>query len=86
MAEPTFSGLSPLSISYVPGLCSPQNYFDWGYGDIAVWQADGHSYVAQSGFNERMFHLWNVDDPYNPSSSSANLHPPGTAICLHRYL
>src|SRR3954462_4166620 len=55
--EPPFMGLSPLSISWVPGMCSN------GYGDIAVWQQDGHSYVAQSGFALRMYHIWNVDDP-----------------------
>jgi hypothetical protein len=57
---PPFSGVSPLSIAYVANMCSS------GYGDIAVWQANGHSYVAQSGFGLRMYHIWNVDDPYNP--------------------
>src|SRR5437016_5470705 len=38
-SEPPFQGLSPLSIAYVPGMCS------FGYGHIGVWQADGHNYV-----------------------------------------
>jgi hypothetical protein len=58
--EPPFDGVSPLSITYVPGMCAN------GYGDIAVWQAGGHSYVVLSGFAGAMLHIFNVDDPYNP--------------------
>jgi hypothetical protein len=71
LAEPLFSGVSPLSIAYVPGMCSN------GYGDIAVWQANGHDYVAQSGFGLRMFHLWNVDDPYHPQILITQPFPSG---------
>jgi hypothetical protein len=59
-ANPPFTGVSPLSIACIPG--TP----DWGYGDLAVWQANGHSYAAQSGFGYRMYYIWNVDDPYTP--------------------
>ncbi|HKP52771.1 MAG TPA: S-layer homology domain-containing protein [Chloroflexia bacterium] len=71
LAEPTFSGVSPLSIAYVSGMCGN------GYGDIGVWQANGHSYVAQSGFAVRMFHIWNVDDPYNPQILITQSFPAG---------
>jgi hypothetical protein len=69
--EPAFYGLSPLAIAYVPGMCSS------GYGDIGVWQADGHSYVVQSGFAQRMFHLWNVDNPYSPVALWTQPFPSG---------
>ncbi len=69
--EPLFSGLSPLSIGTVPGMCSS------GYGDIGVWRANGHDYVIQSGFAVRMFHLWNVDDPYNPAILRTQTFPAG---------
>src|SRR5688572_8564644 len=69
--EPLFSGLSPLSIGTVPGMCSS------GYGDIDVWQANGNSYVLQSGFGQRMFHLWNVTDPYNPIALRTQAFPSG---------
>ena len=59
-AMPPFQGVSPLSITSVPGMCN------WGYGDIGVWQAGGHSYVVLSGFGLVMFHIFNVDDPYHP--------------------
>ena len=57
--------------AYVPGMCSN------GYGDIAVWQADGHSYVALSGFALAMFHIFNVDDPYNPVALRTMPFPTG---------
>lgn len=69
--EPAFYGLSPLAIAYVPGMCSS------GYGDIGVWQAGGHSYVVQSGFSQRMFHLWNVDNPYAPVALVTQPFPSG---------
>ncbi|MGI8586290.1 MAG: S-layer homology domain-containing protein [Chloroflexia bacterium] len=69
--QPAFYGLSPLSIAYVPGMCSS------GYGDIGVWQAAGHSYVVISGFNLRMFHIFNVDDPYNPVALVTQPFPAG---------
>jgi hypothetical protein len=69
--EPPFMGLSPLSIAWVSGMCSS------GYGDIAVWQSNGHSYAALSGFALRMFHIWNVDDPYNPVHLVTQPFPSG---------
>lgn len=70
-AEPPVQGLSPLAIAYVPGMCNN------GYGDIGVWQADGHSYVVLSGFALRMFHIFNVDDPYNPLTLRTQSFLPG---------
>jgi hypothetical protein len=49
----------------VANYCSGSVFSD-PYGDIYTWQADGHDYVALSGFGLRMFYLINVDDPYNP--------------------
>src|SRR4051794_19961314 len=69
--EPPFEGVSPLSITYVPGMCAN------GYGDIAVWQADGHSYVALSGFALAMAHIFNVDDPYHPVTLRSMPFPSG---------
>jgi hypothetical protein len=69
--EPPFTGLSPLSFAYVSGGCGG------GYGDIAVWQANGHDYVALSGFGLRMFYLYNVDDPYNPQLLYTQPFPSG---------
>jgi hypothetical protein len=60
LPEPTFAGLSPLTIKYTSLSCTES------YGDIGVWQANGHDYVILSGFSTRMFHIFNVDDPYNP--------------------
>jgi hypothetical protein len=71
LAEPTFSGVSPLTIAYVAGMCGN------GYGDIAVWQANGHDYVAQSGFAVTMFHIWNVDNPYSPQILITKAFPAG---------
>jgi hypothetical protein len=71
-SQPWFSGVSPLSIAYVPNNCV------WGYGDIAVWQAGGHNYVAQSGFDgTKMYYLWNVDDAYNPVLLFSKPFPTG---------
>jgi hypothetical protein len=69
--EPPFEGLSPLAISYVQGMCSS------GYGDIAVWQHGGHDYVGLSGFGLRMYHIYNVDDPYNPVVLRTQAFPTG---------
>ncbi|MBF6613475.1 MAG: S-layer homology domain-containing protein [Chloroflexi bacterium] len=69
--EPPFQGLSPLSITYVPNMCND------GYGDIGVWQAGGHNYVVLSGFAQRMFHIFNVDDPYNPQVLRTQSFPAG---------
>jgi hypothetical protein len=71
LPEPPFSGLSPLAIGYAPGVCTD------GYGDIGVWQAGGHNYVVLSGFGLRMFHLFNVDDPYNPVLLHTEPFPAG---------
>jgi plastocyanin len=70
-SEPPFQGLSPLAIAFVPGMCND------GYGDIGVWQANGHDYVVLSGFALRMFHIFNVDDPYNPVAVRTQLFPSG---------
>jgi hypothetical protein len=75
LAEPIFSGVSPLSIAYVPSLCPGTNTNP--YGDIAVWQANGHDYVVQAGFTMRMYHMWNVDDPYNPVLLRSQTFPAG---------
>ncbi len=71
LAEPPFLGLSPLSITAVPGMCAN------GYGDIGVWQAGGHSYVVLSGFSLRMFHIFNVDNPYAPVPLVSQVFPTG---------
>ncbi|HMA37030.1 MAG TPA: S-layer homology domain-containing protein [Chloroflexia bacterium] len=63
--EPPFSGLSPLSITWVPGMCTTDAY-QAGYGDLTVWQAGGHSYAGIAGFAQRAFYIFNVDDPYTP--------------------
>src|SRR5688500_11286295 len=77
--EPLFSGLSPLSIAYVAGMCSS------GYGDIGTWQDDGQSYVLQSGFAQRMFHLWNVTDPYNQVHLVTQTWPTGGTASTAAY-
>ncbi len=64
--EPPFAGVSPLSITYVPSIPCTADPYSAGFGDITVWQANGHSYVGISGFARVMFHIFNVDDPYNP--------------------
>ncbi|MDQ2810002.1 MAG: S-layer homology domain-containing protein [Chloroflexota bacterium] len=71
LPEPPYLGLSPLSITYVPGMCGN------GYGDIGVWQAGGHSYVVLSGFSLRMFHIFNVDNPYAPVPLVSQSFPTG---------
>jgi hypothetical protein len=57
--------MSPIAIAHVANYCSGSVFTD-PYGDIYTWQADGHDYVALSGFGLRMFYLINVDDPYSP--------------------
>src|SRR6476661_4297126 len=76
LGEPTFTGLAPLSISWVPGMCTSDVYQS-GYGDITVWQAGGHDYVGLSGFAQRAFHIFNVDDPYHPVLLVSQLFPAG---------
>ena len=71
LPEPPYLGVSPLSITPVPGMCGN------GYGDIGVWQAGGHSYVVLSGFSLRMFHIFNVDNPYAPLPLVTQLFPAG---------
>jgi hypothetical protein len=71
LPEPTFAGLSPLTIEYTALNCTES------YGDIGVWQANGHDYVILSGFSTRMFHIFNVDDPYNPVLLRTMPIPPG---------
>ncbi len=75
-SEPPFSGLAPLSIAYVPGICSG------GYGDIGVWQNAGHDYVMVSGFSRAFYHIWNVDDPYNPVLLRTQPLPSGATASL----
>ncbi len=75
-AEPPFSGMSPLAIAHVANYCSGSVYTD-PYGDIYTWQANGHDYVALSGFGLRMFYLINVDDPYNPVLLRTQPFPSG---------
>ncbi len=60
--EPPFAGLSPIAIAYPYTNCAPY----WMMGDVATWQYQGHDYVGLSGFEYRMFFIYNVDDPYNP--------------------
>ncbi|MEO8285878.1 MAG: S-layer homology domain-containing protein [Chloroflexota bacterium] len=67
---PPHSGVSPLAIAWVPSNCG-------NYGDIAVWQAGGHSYVAQSGWTGKMYHIWNVDNPYTPIILKTQAFPSG---------
>ena len=70
--EPPFMGISPLSMSSVPtGGCTR------AVGDPAVWQTADHSYVVLSGYLLRLFHIWNVDDPYNPVAVSTVPLPTG---------
>jgi hypothetical protein len=76
LPEPPFSGLAPLSISWVPGMCTSDVYQS-GYGDITVWQAGGHDYAGISGFAQRAFHIFNVDDPYHPVLLVSQLFPTG---------
>lgn len=66
---PPFGGVSPLSITSVPGMCetiSAAGNPMWGYGGLSAWQANGHSYVVLSGLYRRLFDIFNVDDPYHP--------------------
>ncbi|HUS13652.1 MAG TPA: Ig-like domain-containing protein, partial [Chloroflexia bacterium] len=74
---PPFSGLSPLSITWANGMCDAGNVYGSGYGDITVWQANGHDYVALSGFAKRAFHIFNVDDPYHPVLLISQVFPSG---------
>jgi hypothetical protein len=94
--EPPFSGVSPLSITWVPGMCAPGgDVYQAGYGDITVWQASGHSYVGIAGFAQRAFYIFNVDDPYHPALLVNQPFPAGGSASLsifsfrqagHRYL
>jgi len=63
--EPPFMGLSPLSFAVAYN--GPTPYCAGAYGDPAVWRHNGHDYVASAYFSSiGRFHIWNVDDPYNP--------------------
>src|SRR5438067_2020269 len=93
-AEPPFGGVSPLSITWVPGMCT-NDVFQAGYGDITVWQAGGHSYVGIAGFAQRAFYIFNVDDPTHPVLLANQTFPVGGEASLsifafrqagHRYL
>jgi hypothetical protein len=80
---PSFYGVSPLSITSVPGMCETISKLGngiWGYGGLSVWQAAGHSYVVLSGLYRRLFHLFNVDDPYHPQLLASPAFPPGGYI------
>ncbi len=80
-AEPPFAGLSPLSITWVPGMCTNDVYAA-GYGDLTVWQAGGHSYVGIAGFAQRAFYIFNVDDPYHPQLLTTQSFPAGGSASL----
>jgi hypothetical protein len=63
--EPPFMGVSPLSFTVARPNGNP--LCNGAYGDPSVWQHDGHTYVASAYFSSvGAFHIWNVDDPYNP--------------------
>jgi hypothetical protein len=63
--EPPFMGLSPLSFAVAYN--GPTPYCGGAYGDPAVWRHNGHDYIASAYFSSiGRFHIWNVDDPYNP--------------------
>jgi hypothetical protein len=59
--EPPFMGISPLSITSIPGGGCTR-----AIGDIGSYQTAEHNYVVLSGYLERLFYIFNVDDPYNP--------------------
>jgi hypothetical protein len=63
--EPPFMGISPLSITNIPGGGCTR-----AIGDIGVYQTDAHKYVVLSGYLERLFYIFKVDDPYNPELMS----------------
>ncbi len=83
-AEPPFTGMSPIAIAHVANYCSGSVYTD-PYGDIYTWQADGHNYVALSGFGLRMFYLINVDDPYHPALLRTEPFPSGGSASTSVY-
>ncbi|HEX9990176.1 MAG TPA: S-layer homology domain-containing protein [Chloroflexia bacterium] len=83
-AEPPFFGVSPLSITHVAGFCT-DNVYASPYGDIGVWQANGHDYVVLAGFGLRMFYLFNVDDPYNPALLKTQPFPTGGTAGLSAF-
>jgi hypothetical protein len=63
--EPPFMGVSPLSFTVARPNGNP--LCNGAYGDPSVWQHDGHTYIASAYFSSvGAFHIWNVDDPYNP--------------------
>ena len=71
--EPPFIGISPLSITNIPGGGCIR-----AIGDIGVYQTDTHNYVVLAGYLERLFYIFNVDDPYNPVVESFVPFPTGS--------
>src|SRR4051812_21150647 len=57
--EPPFMGISPLSITSIPGGGCIR-----AIGDIGVYRTADHNYVVLAGYLERLFYIFNVDDPY----------------------
>ncbi|HYO50073.1 MAG TPA: S-layer homology domain-containing protein [Chloroflexia bacterium] len=70
--EPPFMGISPLSITNIPGGGCVR-----AIGDIGSYQTAEHNYVVLSGYLERLFYIFNVDDPYNPVIESFVPLPAG---------
>ncbi|MDQ3928097.1 MAG: S-layer homology domain-containing protein, partial [Chloroflexota bacterium] len=70
--EPPFMGISPLSITNIPGGGCTR-----AIGDIGSYQTAEHNYVVLSGYLERLFYIFNVDDPYNPTVESFVPLPAG---------
>ncbi|HYP41953.1 MAG TPA: S-layer homology domain-containing protein [Chloroflexia bacterium] len=70
--EPPFMGISPLSITNIPGGGCTR-----AIGDIGSYQTAEHNYVVLSGYLERLFYIFNVDDPYNPVIESFVPLPTG---------
>jgi hypothetical protein len=74
--EPPFEGLSPLSFAVAYN--GPNPYCSGAYGDPAVWRHNGHDYIVSAYFSQvGAFHIWNVDDPYNPVHIRTELVPGG---------
>jgi hypothetical protein len=70
--EPPFMGISPLSITSIPGGGCTR-----AIGDISSYRTAEHNYVVLSGYLERLFYIFNVDNPYNPIVQSIVPIPTG---------
>jgi hypothetical protein len=77
-ARPEFAGLSPIAIAYPYTNCPSTSMM----GDVATWQYGGHDFVGLSGFDYRMFFIYNVDDPYNPVLLWNQAKPSGGSASL----